>query len=85
MIRILLSVLTFISLFLFPYPFTAALSFAASLSFPWLALVVGFLAELLYYAGSETYRPLPLALITGAVLSLAALFVRRFVRERIMG
>gem|GEM_PF-3979572 len=65
------------SLFLFPYPMTLALSFAATLFVPFFALVIGIYADLLYGAA------IPLMTLWGLVLSLAALVVHRFVKTRI--
>jgi Na+/H+ antiporter NhaA len=79
--------LSFISLFVFPYPLTLLLSFVASLCVPWIALLLGLLADALYYTplpAGESGLSFPYATLIGMCLTLLALFVRRFVRERIM-
>ncbi len=83
MMRFVLIALAVLSPFLFPYPVTLALSFVASLFYPPLALVVGILTDLLYYVPSVA--PLPLAVLTGLALSIAAFFMQRFLKTRIMG
>ncbi len=81
MIRGIVIAFAVLSLVAFPYPLTVVLSFAASLFVPWLALLLGLLADALYYAPGAT---LPYATVLGLILTLLAVFVRRFVRERIM-
>ena len=67
-------------LFLFPWPFTAALSFLAGLAFPPVPVAVGIVADLLYYPGSGWWYGTG----TGLILALLAVLVRRFVKARIM-
>lgn len=86
--RVVLTLAAVASLFLFPYPMTLVLSAMASLYVPWAGLSVGVLADLLYFVPLSPENPgisFPLASLTGALISLIALFVRRFVRERIIG
>jgi hypothetical protein len=85
MVRLALSLSAFLSLFFFPYPLTLALSFVASLYIPFAALIVGICADLVYLSWPEGGSALPVATLLGGALSLGALFVRRFVRERIIG
>jgi hypothetical protein len=85
MVRMVLALSSFLSLFFFPYPLTLALSFAASLYIPFAALIVGIFADLWYLSWPEGSTALPVATLLGGALSLGALFVRRFVRERIIG
>lgn len=74
MIRGLLTVLTFISVILFPWPLSALLALISSLYVPLVPLAVGLFADTLYYAPQANL--LPLFTIFGAVISIAALFVR---------
>lgn len=83
MIRILLTVIALIAPFLFPYPFTLVLSFAGALAFPVVGLLVGALVDLLYYVPHPGIYPL--ATFTGVFIFVAAFFVRRFVKARIIG
>lgn len=82
MIRFLISLAALLSPFLFPYPATLLLSFVASLYLPWIAVAVGALTEASY--GASGAHPFPLALLLGALLTLIALLVRRFVASNIM-
>jgi len=66
--------------FLFPYAITAMLAFAAALIFPPLALLLGMTIDLLY----EPSAYWPLASIVGVIICLTAVFVRSFVKARIM-
>lgn len=82
-IRVLLAALAALSPFFFPYPATVLLSFAASLFFPYLALGIGILTDALYLAPNAAFFPVATGI--GAVTSLLAFFVRRFIKARIMG
>lgn len=87
MMRALFVLLAFLSLFLFPYPYTVLLSLIASLYLPFAALVVGVLADILYFSPlppSSGGLSLPVGTLLGALLSVLALFVRRFVKTRII-
>jgi hypothetical protein len=81
MIRAILLVAAFVSIFLFPYPATFILSFIASLFFPPAALIAGIITDLVYFVpGAYAF---PLGIVLGALLSLIAFFVRRFAKTRI--
>lgn len=82
MIRAILVLAALLSPFLFPYPYTLLLSFIASLYVPPAALLSGIVTDLFYYVPAAG---LPLGLIFGALLSVIALFVRRFIKARIIG
>lgn len=81
--RFALIVSALFSFFLFPYPYTLALAFVASIFVPWFALALGLLYDALFMIPHE--GSVPLASILGAVSSLLAHLVRRFVKARIMG
>lgn len=78
-LRILLVVSAFLSLFWLPWPLTMLLAFAASLMLPAAALAFGLLAEVLYGSGG-----LPVVFLIGAAGTLLALWVRWFMKTRIM-
>lgn len=81
-LRIIVVGSALVSPFLFPYPYSFALSVCASVFVPWLALAVGVLHDALFFvpdAGS-----LPVASMLGIAASCAALLVRRFVKARII-
>ena len=80
MIRYIVLVSSLLSLFWFPYPFTLVLSFVASLFFPPWALFIGFLSDLLYLPSGAW----PTATLLGALISLASVFVHRFIKTRII-
>lgn len=82
MMRYILLAFSFLSVFWFPYPVTLILAFAASLFFPWAAVVVGLLSDLLYY--SPKAAPFPYMALVGIFISVVAVFVRRFAKERIL-
>lgn len=82
MIRVALVIGAFLSPFLFPYPFTLFLSFLASMTMPWVALLVGLLVDALFFTPQG--GGIPLATILGGVASLGAIIVRRFIKARIM-
>lgn len=79
-IKVFIVVLTGLSLFWLPWPFTVAGMFLSGLVFPPLAAVFGILADILYYPGAG----LPYAALTGLVLALVSFLVRHFVKTRIM-
>lgn len=70
-----------LSVFFFPFPLTVLLSFVASLYVPVAGLFIGAFADLLYYTPHASAYPI--ALVLGAVVSLVAFIVRRFVRARV--
>ena len=82
MTRSVLAAAAVLSVFLFPYPLTLLLSFLASLYLTPVALVVGILADLVYFAPGAA--PVPFMSLLGGGLSVLALLVRRFVKARIM-
>ena len=73
----------FLSPFLFPYPLTLVLSAVASFFFPPVAFLVGLLAEILYFTPQASL--VPIAALGGLLISVLALFVRRFAKARIIG
>lgn len=82
MIRGVLTLSTFVSAILFPWPFTAFLAFGTSLLEPLVPLAVGLFADTLYYipqAGS-----VPLSTIYGALLTALAFFVRSRLKTSII-
>jgi hypothetical protein len=79
-LRIGIIALTCVSPFIFPSILTGILAFAAALIFPPLAIVLGMLTDLLY----EPTGYWPFASMLGVILCVIALFVRSFVKERIM-
>ncbi len=82
MMRFLFVLLALASVFLFPYPATLILSFAAGLFVPAIPLVSGILVDLYYHAPGASL--VPLATIYGALLSIAAVVVQRFIKARII-
>lgn len=73
----------FFSPFVFPFPATILLSLAASIFFPPVALLAGLLTDFLYYTpGASAW---PVASTLGLFLSVLGLFVRRFLKARIIG
>ena len=74
MMQGILTVFTFMSAMLFPWPFTVALAFVSSFTEPLVPLAVGIFADTLYYA-PHAYT-LPLFTICGAILTSIMLFVR---------
>lgn len=81
-LRVVFVGMAFISPFLFPYPFTLALSFIASVFAPWVAVSVGLLMDAIFMIPHQ--HTVPLATLVGAGISFGALIVRRFVKARIM-
>ena len=74
MTRSLLTFLTFISVILFPWPLTALLALACSISVPLLPLAAGIFADTLYYTPQA--HLLPLFSLFGALATAVAFFVR---------
>lgn len=78
----ILTISTFISAVLFPWPLTALLALVASFSEPLVPLAVGLFTDTLYYvphAGSW-----PVFTLYGLVVSGSAVFVRRQLRTSII-
>lgn len=73
MMRGTLTILPFVSALLFPWPLTALLALAASLTEPLVPLAVGLFADTLYYTPQANL--LPWFSICGALVSAVALFV----------
>jgi|CXWL01.1.fsa_nt_gi hypothetical protein len=71
---------TLISVAIFPWKLTLALSFFSGLIFPPYPLFIGFISEILYYSGTGA----PRALVAGASISLVALCVRYLIKTRII-
>jgi uncharacterized membrane protein YeaQ/YmgE (transglycosylase-associated protein family) len=80
MIRISLFILSLISLFTFPWPYTVLLVFLFSLFVPLGALAFGILADALYYVQGSGF---PMATLLGCVGYGVAFFMSRFIRHRI--
>ena len=78
-----LTFLVFISVVLFPWPLTAILVLASSLSVPLLPLAIGIFADTLYY--TPRVSALPLATLFGAFTTVAAFFVRSRLRASSIG
>jgi len=74
MTRFLITILTFVSLLFFPWPFSAVLALVSSLSMPFLPLAAGIFADTLYCAPSTGM--LPFFIFYGAMATCIALFVR---------
>lgn len=72
--------LAILSLFIFPWEVTLLLMTAAALSVPPSAILVGVLADILYYPGIG----LPAGVLWGAALYIAASGVRHIVKTRIL-
>ena len=73
MMRGVLTVLTFVSAVLFPWPLTALLAATSALYVPLLPLSIGIFSDTLYYTPAVG---LPLFTLGGTALTLIAFFVR---------
>lgn len=82
MIRIVLPILTFFSLFFFPYPLSAFLILASAALLPFSGLALGVFADVLYYSPGAEF--LPVWSIGGAIATILSLLMQRFVKTRIM-
>lgn len=82
MMRGTLTVLSFLSALLFPWPLTVLLALSVSLIEPLVPLAVGLFADTLYYAPQANL--LPWFSICGALVSAVALFVRSRLTEGII-
>lgn len=82
MIKSVLTILTFVSAMLFPWPFTALLAIAASFFEPLIPLAAGLFADTLYYASSVEI--IPLFTLYGAIVSVVAFFVRSRIKASII-
>jgi hypothetical protein len=74
MMRGILTLATFVSVVLFPWPLTALLALASAFLEPLVPFAVGIFADTLYY--SPQVALLPLFTLYGAVTTVVALFVR---------
>ncbi|MFH1178130.1 MAG: hypothetical protein V1711_00170 [bacterium] len=83
MMRGMLTILSFISVMLFPWPLTAIIVLVSSFSIPLLPLSVGIFADTLYYTPQANI--LPLCSIFGAIATGAAFFVRSRLRTSNIG
>jgi hypothetical protein len=79
-LRFVLLFSAFLSLFWLPWPLAALLVFASALTLPAAAIGLGLLAEAVYGTGG-----LPAAFLLGALGTCIALWVRWFMKTRIMG
>lgn len=78
----ILTVATFLSALLFPWPLTAALAIVTSFFEPLVPLAVGIFADALYY--SPASGGLPMSTIYGLSMSLLAILVRRWLSASII-
>lgn len=83
MMRGILTLATFASVVLFPWPFSVLLALASALFEPLIPLAAGLFADTLYYAPQAGM--LPLFTLCGAALSAAAFFVRSQLKTGIIG
>ena len=81
MLKYLLVALAFCSLVFFPYHVTLLLLFAAALAVPFAGIALGVTADALYFA--HGLQRVPTLSILGLVATIAAIFLRRFVRTHI--
>lgn len=82
MVRIGILALAFCSPFFFAYPYTLLLSFLASLFVAPVGVLVGMLTDVLY--SPHLFTGIPVGTLLGALVSLVAFVVGRFVRARII-
>lgn len=78
----ILTVVTFMSAAIFPWPATALLALVASFVEPLVPFAVGVFMDVLYYAPSA--GAWPTATLYGLGLSIIAIFVRRQLRAGII-
>jgi hypothetical protein len=83
MIRGLLTVLAFISVLLFPWPFTVLLVLVAAFFEPLVPLAIGIFADTLYYTPHA--GAFPVLWLYGALLTGVAYFVRSRIKTSIIG
>jgi len=82
MIRFFLIALSFLSLLLFPWPFSVVLTLAFSLYVPFLPIAIGLFADVLYYTSNT--EVLPLLTLYGAITTGIALIVRNRISNSII-
>lgn len=82
MIRFAAVAAAFVSLFVFPWPVSAAFMLAASLFLPPAGIALGLVADLSYFVpGAALF---PYLTVWGLACTLASLLVHRFVKTRII-
>lgn len=75
-------VAAFFSVILFPWPLTAGLALLLAPFEPLVPLAIGIFADTLYYSHQGSL--LPMATLSGAVVTVVAFFVRSRLKARIM-
>ncbi|MDP1707136.1 MAG: hypothetical protein Q8L30_01105 [bacterium] len=83
MMRGILTLASFISTVLFPWPLTATLALAVSLFEPLVPLSVGLFADVLYYTPQS--GNMPIFTFYGALVTIAAFLVRGRLKTGIIG
>jgi len=63
-----------LSVLVFPWPLVACIALGSALTLPFLPLIMGFLTDAFYYAPYGGV--FPLATVSGALVTILALFVR---------
>lgn len=82
MMRGLLTIGTFVSAILFPWPLTALLALAAGFSEPLVPLAAGLFADTLYFTPQA--EAFPVFTLAGLLLSIGVVFVRSRLRAGII-
>lgn len=77
-----LTIMTFVSAMLFPWPFTALLALIAALFEPLVPLAVGLFVDTLYY--TSVTGAFPLFTLYGLFASIIAILVRRQLQASII-
>ena len=72
----------FVSIIIFPWPFSAALAFVAAFSEPLIPLAAGIFADTLFFVPHAS--ALPLFTLYGAVVTIIATFVHSRLRASII-
>jgi hypothetical protein len=83
MMRALGTILTLLSAVFFPWPLTVCLALLMALSEPFLPFATGLFADTLYY--SHAGGTLPFFTLAGALVTVAAFFVRSRLKTGIIG
>ena len=83
MMRGIYTIVTFVSVLLFPWPVAAVLAFVSALHLPLLPLAIGIFFDTLYYTKATGF--LPLGSMCGVLVSTIALFVRSRLNPGIIG
>jgi hypothetical protein len=79
MIRLALLIISFVSVFAFPWQFTLILLFPLAWYEPLAAIAIGILADTLYYTHGAG---IPLMTLTGIITCALSLFSRRYLHGR---